>query len=458
MIVVGDFPYKVFLGTDVLKHMVLNLKNGLLHYGSQSEAVEIWDTKIRTINAFDIKAQSSQTIVCSAKDAGFISNEFGNKKLRVLHMITKPDVDGSINVVVINKGLDDIIVNAGECITSTEPYVAAKTLNQILNQDVTSNTSSSNINHISTQAGNTSSEQPASEPVQFIFGNGILEQYKKQFENLLNKYPYAFTEKLLLVGAAKNVPDVTIPLKKDAVAKSHRPRRYSPKEIEAQDKETTSMLSNQAIEDAPPTADEENWNHDIVMIAKKDGNNRVCVDFRDMNGQSLKDNFPSPRIEDLIDQLPEAKIFSKLDLTSGFWQFQVAEKDRHKLAFTTSNGRFRFRVMPMGITNAPSYFQRIITFVLHGIRTVIVFIDDIIVFSKSWEEHLITVEEVLKILVYHNLVAKPSKCMFGTHTIDLFGIIQHQMDPFHQTQNKLKPFQKCHNPRLPNKSPLSSVW
>ena len=406
LIIIKKFPHDLFLGTSFLKHCVLDLPNRLIRYGSSNaEELEIWDTKVRTINAVTIHARSRQIVECRTKQSGLISNDVGNKKLRVIDMIAKPRSTDSINVVLINNTLDDVQIPAGEVIASIEPVISVNKLSEV----------PSIVNQAHSHG-----EPKAAEPVSFHYGDDIPPQIKEKLAALTHKFRGVFAEKLSVAGAAK-LPPVKIPMVPGAKPKYRRTRRYSPKEKEIIDAASDKMLQQQAIEDAPVALDEEIYNSDVILVGKKDGDTRFCVDFRDVNRDTLKDKLPLPRIEDIIDALAEAKIFSKFDLTSGYWQLLVDEKDRNKLAFTTDKGKYRFRCMAFGLTNAPSHFQRMITFVLNGIRCVIVFIDDIIVFSRCWEEHLVTLEQVLERFVKYNLIAKPSKCLFGTFRIEAFG-------------------------------------
>ena len=130
------------------------------------------------------------------------------------------------------------------------------------------------------------------------------------------------------------------------------------------------------------------WASAIVLVRKKDGGLRICVDHRQLNSVTKLDTFPLPRIDDLLDQLGSAKYFTTLDLAAGYWQIRVADDSIEKTAFITSNGLFEFRVMPFGLTNAPAIFQRLMQTVLSGLNSVegpnfiSVYIDNILIFSK----------------------------------------------------------------------------
>ena len=160
------------------------------------------------------------------------------------------------------------------------------------------------------------------------------------------------------------------------------------------------------------------WASPVVMVQKKDGSHRFCVDYRALNTVTKPDLFPLSRIDDLLDRLSEARYFSTLDLASGYWQIRVHPDSREKTAFVTPQGFFEFMVMPFGLTNAPAVFQRLMQQVLSGLNPeegpefVLVYIDDILVFSRTLDDHLLHLQLVLERLTATGLKLKPSKCHF----------------------------------------------
>ena len=163
----------------------------------------------------------------------------------------------------------------------------------------------------------------------------------------------------------------------------------------------------------------------VVIVRKKDGAIRLCVDYRKLNSRTVRDAFPLPRIEDSLDALGQARYFSCLDLTSGYLQVQMAKEDRVKTAFTTPMGLYEYTRMPFGLMNAPATFQRLMNIALGDLSfsQVLIYLDDIIVFSSTFEEHLQRLERVFTRLRQHGLKLKPSKCHFGQSEVHYLGHI-----------------------------------
>ena len=146
------------------------------------------------------------------------------------------------------------------------------------------------------------------------------------------------------------------------------------------------------------------------------------MDYRRLNSVSLSNAYPMPRIDDMIDQLGKASYITTLDLTHGYWQVPVAERDRHKTAFITPFGLFQFKRMPFGLQGAPASFQRIMDRLIHGQHDYVsAYLDDLVIFSTSWEEHLRHLRAVLQRLKEAGLTARLKKCQFAMKTCNYLG-------------------------------------
>ncbi|KAL2248214.1 UNVERIFIED_CONTAM: Retrovirus-related Pol polyprotein from transposon opus [Sesamum indicum] len=196
------------------------------------------------------------------------------------------------------------------------------------------------------------------------------------------------------------------------------PYRMAPVELQELKKQIEELLGKGFIR--PSTSP---WGAPVLSVKKKDGSMRLCVDYRQINRVTVRNKYPLPRIDDLLDQLKGATIFSKIDLRSGYWQLRIAENDIPKTAFRTRYGHYEFLVMPFGLTNAPAAFMALMnrTFQEYLDHFVIVFIDDILVYSRDRDEHEQHLRMVLQILKEKELYAKLSKCEFWVNQVVFLG-------------------------------------
>ncbi|GJR19685.1 putative reverse transcriptase domain-containing protein [Tanacetum coccineum] len=165
------------------------------------------------------------------------------------------------------------------------------------------------------------------------------------------------------------------------------------------------------------------WGALVLFVKKKDGSFRMCIDYRELNKLTVKNRYPLPRIDDLFDQLQGSSIYSKIDLRSGYHQLRVREEDIPKTAFRTRYGHYEFQVMSFGLTNAPAVFMDLMNRVCKPYldKFVIVFIDDILIYSKSKKEHEEHLRQILKLLKKEELYAKFSKCEFWISRVQFLG-------------------------------------
>lgn len=168
------------------------------------------------------------------------------------------------------------------------------------------------------------------------------------------------------------------------------------------------------------------WSSPLVMVRKKSGEIRVCVDYRKLNERTVKDAYPLPRIDMCLDCLSSAKIFSTVDLQSAYMQLEVVEEDRHKTAFITKSGLWEYNVLPFGLCNAPSSFQRCMELIFRGLQweILLIYLDDIIIMSQNYESHFERLDLVLTKLKEAGLKIKPSKCeLFQSEVLFLGHIV-----------------------------------
>ncbi|GJW86199.1 putative reverse transcriptase domain-containing protein [Tanacetum coccineum] len=165
------------------------------------------------------------------------------------------------------------------------------------------------------------------------------------------------------------------------------------------------------------------WGAPVLFVKKKDGSFWMCIDYRELNKLTVKNRYPLPRIDDLFDQLQGSSVYSKIDLRSGYHQLRVREEDIPKTAFRTRYGHYEFQVMPFGLTNAPAVFMDLMNRVCKPYldKFVIVFIDDILIYSKNKQEHEEHLKQILELLKKEELYAKFSKCEFWIPKVQFLG-------------------------------------
>lgn len=201
------------------------------------------------------------------------------------------------------------------------------------------------------------------------------------------------------------------------------PPHRAPYRLSAGDKEELLKQLGELLEAGKVTPHGSPYGAPVIFVKKKDGTKRLCVDYRALNNITVRERFPLPLIDDLFDSLAGATCFSSLDLCSGYHQVRIHEEDVDKTAFVTPFGQYVWRVMPFGLSNAPATFQRMMNEVFLPIlnRSVVVYLDDILVFSRSEREHADHLREVLLLLRKHKLIAKASKCFFYQKELKFLG-------------------------------------
>jgi hypothetical protein len=238
-------------------------------------------------------------------------------------------------------------------------------------------------------------------------------------EPILNDYKDVFPDELPPGLPPRRDVDHRITLKPGAVPISRSPPRLSPPELAELKKQLIELLNSGKIRPSVSP-----WGASTLFVAKKDAEERrLCFDYRPVNEVTIKNNSSLPNIEELFDQLLGAKFFSKIDLRSGYHQIRIHPEDVDKTAFNTRYGHFEFLVLPFGLCNAPSTFMELMQRVFRDCvdEFVIVFMDDILVYSKTAEAHAQHLRHVMKLLRENQLYAKRSKCLFFQSRIKFLG-------------------------------------
>ena len=236
-------------------------------------------------------------------------------------------------------------------------------------------------------------------------------------EPVVRDYPDVFPEDLPGLPPVREI-DFAIEVEPGTVPISKAPYRMAPAELRELKVQLQELLDKGFIRPSVSP-----WGAPVLFVKKKDGSLRLCIDYRELNKVTIKNKYPLPRIDDLFDQLQGATVFSKIDLRSGYHQLRIKGSDVPKTAFRSRYGHYEFIVMSFGLTNAPAVFMDLMNRVFKDFLDtfVIVFIDDILIYSKTEEEHEEHLRKVLETLRVHKLYAKFSKCEFWLKQVSFLG-------------------------------------
>jgi hypothetical protein len=232
-------------------------------------------------------------------------------------------------------------------------------------------------------------------------------------------FPDVFLEELPGMPPHREV-EFVIDLLPGTAPISKRPYMMSVEELKKLKKQLTELQEARYIRPSSSP-----WGALVLFVQKKDGSQRMCVDYRSLNDVTVKNKYPLPRIEDLFDQMRGARVFSKIDLRSGYHQMKIRPSDIPKTTFSTRYGLYEFTIMSFGLTNAPAYFMNLMNkvFMEYLDRFVMVFIDDILIYSKNDSDHEKHLRFVLQKLWDNQLYAKYSKCEFWIDEVTFPGHI-----------------------------------
>jgi hypothetical protein len=243
-------------------------------------------------------------------------------------------------------------------------------------------------------------------------------EFEAKLQKVLTKYKHVFPSELPYFDPVVEAQTHTIPTLPGSKAPCLPIYRLSQPELAELRKQVADLLLKGYIE--PSTLP---YGAPVLFVRKKDGSLRLCIDYRALNKVTIKNKYPLPRIDDLLDRLNGSTCFSSIDLKSGYYQIPTHEDDIPKTAFRTPLGLFQWRCTVMGLSNSPSAFQAVMNDIVREYLNdfVLIYLDDICIVSRSPEEHLIHIELVLQKLEQYRLSANWKKCQFGQTHLDFLG-------------------------------------
>ena len=370
---------------------------------------------VKLLQAVKIPARNSKLVRVQAENSEvnhlmlFEEKKDENKNLSMTMCVTEVDRDKKLVVAIENYGLQPVVLEEGFEIGHLEPIqlVSERTETCTLAAADAEQTWQDfpEVNHRSDELLS-----------QLDLEVSLPEEEKGKLRKLVVKFNDVFAKDPSELGRT-NVVQHAID------TGTHPPIKQLPHRTPFSLRKRTEELIESMLKQGVITNSNSPWASPIVLVAKKDGSTRFCVDYRKLNAITKLDSFPLPRVDDSLDLLANTAYFSSLDLASGYWQVGMAPDSQQKTAFCSHSGHYEFTVMPFGLCNAPATFQRLMETVLAGLarKRCIIYLDDILVVGRTFEEHLRNLCEVFERLRQFGLRLKPSKCHLAKRQVTYLG-------------------------------------
>ena len=425
--VVDDITADVILGMDFLaaEDCLVDVGRKILSIRSQQIDLELHSEQGRVegmtrmhvacIATVDVPAYSELELVVEttehAEGTWLLEGVASDKLPVVVARAVVSPADGCVVVRLINPTAEAVRVHRGTRLGQVERLPDSAVVSVVIEGQ-------SSCDEVA--PGDGASDETLLDMVMHQDGHGstLSQTQRDQLLQLLKRHRRAFAEGTRDHGRTNQVQH-------SIHTGDSQPIRQVPRRIPVGQREEAHKAVQDMLERKVISPSNSPWSSPIVLVRKKDGTVRFCVDYRKLNAVTRKDAYPLPRVDETLDTFAGSRWFSTFDLISGYWQVEVSEADKEKTAFCTPDGLFQFNVMPFGLCNAPATFQRLMNAVLGGLQwdRCLVYLDDIIVLGRSFESHLTALSKVLDRLEQAGLKLKPAKCHLCRKEVSYLGHI-----------------------------------
>ena len=332
----------------------------------------------------------NKTVEVNALDQGFINNEPG---LMIGSAVAKTKMSRNVPVLLVNNTNKTFKLRRG-CVIGRINVIDDQSIETTVNEVLSSDTSSNLLSELD-----------------------VADKHRTFIEKIVLQNRDLFAQTDSELGHTN-----TIKMKIDTG--NNPPKKMKPYRTPLNKRKIVDNAINEMLDANIIRRSKSPWSFPIVVVDKKDGTKRFCVDFRQLNKITKTNSFPLPLIDDLLDQLGKSKYFTSLDLKSGYWQVLMDEQDKEKTAFVCHKGLFEFNVMPFGLCNAPQIFSELMSIVLQDLDTfALAYLDDILIFSETIEDHEKHIKTVFDRLRQHGLKLKAKKCSFVKDQTEYLGFV-----------------------------------
>lgn len=401
-----EFPMLVGQSFTEQSHVAVYKTADKLSFLDLGNEMPFSQTEINGDAAVKLLSISDINVCGLASVKSSVEPQIDGEILVISKIIGKPSQQLAVlgGVYPVNNGMVNILVSpvSSSCFIREGMILSRGTEVRVVNRIVTS------VSEIS--------EPCTIDKTQIRIGTAIEEPHREKLLVLLNRYRHCFASTLKQLGCT-NTTEMTIELN------NKKPIVYRPYRLSHKERDNVRTMIDDMLDAGIVRESVSEYASPIILVRKKDGKMRMCVDYRMLNSVTVKERYPMPNIEDEISRLSGQAYFVTLDLTSGYYQVPLSEDSRPLTSFVTPDGQYEFNRMPFGLANAPAVFQRMMHKVLGPARYdgATSYIDDVLVYGRNIDECLVRLEKVLQLLEGANLTLNLAKCEFLMDKVDYLG-------------------------------------